>query len=356
MAARAALSALIIAGGRGTRLWPASREHQPKPLFSADGKLSLLEATIARLHPQLNPLVPRERIFVLVAAAHAAAFRRALKGLIPARNLIVEPAARGTAVAIAYGMAAIERRVGAGVVAVMPADHIIEPAAGFRATVAAAAALASSKHSIVVIGIVPTRPEPGFGYQRIGATIGAGFKVDQFIEKPPLARARKMFRSGKYLWNAGMFVMDSRTLDSELRAHSPALASAAKALATMPRAKFARAYKRLKFDSFDREVVERSRNVLGVRARFRWHDVGSWEGLRQAVGGESASVTRGNVLALDSERILAHSDSRLMVIFGVSDLIAVDTGDAILIAHRDKSEALRRVTDALATPALRKYL
>jgi len=347
MASRAALSALIIAGGRGTRLWPASREHQPKPLFSADGKLSLLAATLARLHP----LVARERIFVLVAAAHAGAFRRALKGLIPARNLIVEPAARGTAVAIAYGMAAIERRAGAGVVAVMPADHIIEPAAGFRATIAAAAKLAAAQSAIVVVGIPPTRPEPGFGYQKIGATIGAGFKVEQFIEKPPLARARRMLRSGKYLWNAGMFVMDSRTLEAELREHSPALAEGAKALA-----KFTRAYKKLAFDSFDREVVERSRNVLGVRARFKWHDVGSWEGLRQAIGGEGASVTRGHVLALDSERILAHSDSRLMVIFGMSDLIAIDTGDAILIAHRDKSDALRRVTDALATPALRKYL
>ncbi|HVA79030.1 MAG TPA: sugar phosphate nucleotidyltransferase [Candidatus Binataceae bacterium] len=353
MPRRAALSALIIAGGRGTRLWPASRERQPKPLFSADGKRSLLEATIARL----SPTVARERIFVLVAAAQATAFRRALRGLIPARNLIVEPAARGTAVAIAYGMAAIERRAGAGVVAVMPADHIIEPAAGLRATIAAAAALASSRHALVVIGIAPTRPETGFGYQKIGAAIGAGFKVEQFIEKPPLARARRMVRSGKYLWNAGMFVMDSRTLEAELRAHSPALASAAKALVAMPRAKFERAYKRLKFESFDREVVERSRNVVGVRARFRWHDVGSWEGLRQAVGGgDGASVTRGHVLALDSERIVAHSDTRLMVIFGVSDVIAIDTGDAILITHRNQSDAIRRVTDALATRGLHKYL
>jgi mannose-1-phosphate guanylyltransferase/mannose-6-phosphate isomerase len=352
MPPRAPLSALIIAGGRGTRLWPASREHQPKPLFSADGKRSLLEATIARL----SPTVARERIFVLVAAAHASVFRRALRGLIPARNLIVEPAARGTAVAIAYGMAAVTRRAGAGVVAVMPADHIIEPAAGLRATIAAAAALASSRHALVVIGIAPTRPETGFGYQKIGCAIGAGFKVDQFVEKPPLERARRMVRSGKYLWNAGMFVMDSRTLESELRAHSPVLAAAASALIAMPRAKFARAYKKLKFDSFDREVVERSRNVLGVRARFSWHDVGSWEGLRQAVGGKAASVTRGHVLTLDSERILAHSDSRLMVIFGVNDLIAIDTGDAILIAHRDQSDAIRRVTDALAERGLSRYL
>ncbi|HUY25783.1 MAG TPA: sugar phosphate nucleotidyltransferase [Candidatus Binataceae bacterium] len=352
MAPRAPLSALIIAGGSGTRLWPASRRHQPKPLFSADGKLSLLEATLARL----GRLVPRERIFVLVAATHADAFRRALGGLIPARNLIVEPAARGTAVAIAYGMAAIARRVGAGVVAVMPADHLIEPAAGFRATLAVAARLAASERAIVVIGIAPTRPETGFGYQKIGPAIGAGFKVEQFIEKPPLARARRMLAAGNFLWNAGMFVMDSETLAAELAAHSPALGAAANSLVAMPRAKFERAYKKLAFDSFDREVVERSRNVLGVRARYRWHDVGSWDGLRRAVAGEQASVTRGNVLALDSERIVAHSDSRLMVIFGVSDLIAIDAGDAILIAHRNQSDAMRRVTDELARRGMGKYL
>ncbi len=352
MTRRPSLSALIIAGGRGTRLWPASRERTPKPLFSADGKRSLLEATIARL----SPLVAPDRIFVLAAAAHAAAFRRALRGVIPARNLIIEPAARGTAVAIAYGAAVIERRLKAGVVAVMPADHIIEPAAGFRATLAAAAGLAAARRAIVVIGIPPTRPETGFGYQKIGAAIGAGFKVDRFIEKPALAGARRMVRSGKYLWNAGMFVLDSRTLAAALAEHSPALAAAARALAAAPRARFPRAYKRLKFDSFDREVVERSRNVITVPARFRWHDVGSWEGLRQAVANDGASVIRGRVLALDSERIVAHSDSRLMVVFGISDLIAIDTGDAILIAHRNRSDEIRQIPETLATRRLHKYL
>jgi mannose-1-phosphate guanylyltransferase len=346
------LSALIIAGGRGTRFWPASREARPKPLFSIDGRTTLLGTTIARL----RPMVARERIFVLVAAFHAPAFRRALKGLIPVRNLIVEPAARGTAVAIAYGCAVIERRAGEGVIAVMPADHIIDPASEFRATLADAVVLAREHPSIVVIGVPPTRPETGFGYQKIGRAVGTGFMVARFVEKPAVALARRMVASGKYLWNAGMFVMATRTLDAELRAHAPALARAARRLAAMRGKPFVSAYSRLAFNSFDYEVVEKSKSVLGVRARFGWHDVGSWEGLWQAVGRGERNVTRGNVLALDSERFLAHSDSRLMVLFGISDLIAIDTGDAILIAHRAQSPEIRRVTEELARRGMHRYL
>jgi mannose-1-phosphate guanylyltransferase len=348
----AALSALIIAGGRGTRFWPASREARPKPLFSIDGRTTLLGNTIARL----RPMVARERIFVLVAASHATAFRRALKRLIPARNLIVEPAARGTAVAISYGAAVIERRLGAGTIAVMPADHFIEPAAEFRATLADAVALAREHPSIVAIGVPPTRAETGFGYQKIGPAVGSGFKVARFVEKPAAARARRMVASGGYLWNAGMFVMATATLDAELHAHAPALARAATRLAPMRGKLFARAYRRLDFDSFDYEVVEKSNRVLGVRARFGWHDVGSWEGLWQAVGRGERNVTRGNVVALDSQRFLAHSDSRLMVLFGVSDLIAIDTGDALLIAHRSQSPEIKRVTEELARRGMHRYL
>ena len=207
---------LIIAGGRGTRFWPASREANPKPLFSIDGKTSLLADTIAR-HV---PLVPRERIFVLAAAAHQASFRRALRGLIPARNLIVEPTARGTAVAIAYGAAIIKRRLGDGVIASVAADHYIATAEQYRRTLADAIGLAAANDSIVAIGIPPTRPETGYGYQKIGAKVGAGFRIEKFVEKPPLAIARRMVRSGRYLWNASMFVASTRTLAREFAAHS----------------------------------------------------------------------------------------------------------------------------------------
>src|ERR1700722_14137883 len=162
-ATAAAWAALIIAGGRGTRFWPESRAERPKPLFAIDGKASLLEQTIARI----KPLIPKERTFVLVSADQREPFRRALRGLIPPANLIVEPAGRGTAVAIAYGCATIAHRAGAGVVAVMPADQYITPPSAFRRTLRDAIELATTRHAVVVIGVVPDRPEPGYGYQQI---------------------------------------------------------------------------------------------------------------------------------------------------------------------------------------------
>jgi len=345
-------SVLIIAGGRGTRFWPASREARPKPLFSIDGKRSLLADTIAR-H---LPLIPRERIFVLAAAAHQQPFRRALRGLIPAQNLIVEPQGRGTAVAIAYGAAIIKRRLGEGVIAAVAADHYIATAAQYRRTIADAISLAATEQSIVAIGIPPTRPETGYGYQKIGAKVGAGFRIEKFIEKPPLAIARRMVRSGHYLWNASMFVATTRALAREFADHCPALGIAAEKLARTPRTKLAREYRRLRYDSFDRVIMEKSANVLSVRARFSWHDVGSWDGLWDAVGGADGNVIRGNAIALDSKRVLAYPDSRLMVLFGVRDLIVVDTGDAILVAHREMSPQVGRVTKELERRGLQRYL
>jgi mannose-1-phosphate guanylyltransferase len=345
-------SVLIIAGGRGTRFWPASREANPKPLFSIDGKTSLLADTIAR-H---SPLIPRDRIFVLAGAAHAVPYKRALRGLIPARNLIVEPEGRNTAVAIAYGAAVIRRRLGEGIIAAVASDHYITPAAGYRRTLADAIRMAKTHDAIVVIGVTPTRAESGYGYEKIGPKVGVGFKVEKFVEKPPPKLARAMLRSGKYLWNPSMFVMSTRTLAREFAEHCPALGIAAERLARMPRAKLAREYHRLKFDSFDRVIMEKSQHVLGVPARFSWHDVGSWHGLWDAVGDAAGNVIRGHAIPLESERVLAHSDSRLMVLFGVRDLIVVDTGDAILIAHRERSPHVGRITEELKRRGLERYL
>ncbi|HEY6298742.1 MAG TPA: sugar phosphate nucleotidyltransferase, partial [Candidatus Binatus sp.] len=260
------------------------------------------------------------------------------------------------AVAIAYGAATIARRLGEGVIASVAADHYIATGEQYRRTLADAIALAASNHSIVAIGIPPTRPETGYGYQKIGAKVGAGFRIEQFVEKPPLAIARRMLKSGRYLWNASMFVASTQTLALEFAAHSPALGIAAEKLARLPRTKLARAYGRLRYDSFDRVIMEKSANVLSVRARFSWHDVGSWDGLWDAVAGADGNVIRGNAIAFESERVLAHPDSRLMVLFGVRDLIVVDTGDALLIAHRDRSPQLGRVTEELRRRGLERYL
>jgi mannose-1-phosphate guanylyltransferase len=345
-------SALIIAGGRGTRFWPASRENRPKPLFSIDEGTTLLSETIARL----QPLISRDRIFVLVTATQKKAFASAIEGLIPGSNLIIEPEGRGTTVAIAYGAAVIRKRFGDGLIAVMPADHYIAPASGFRNTLAKALSLASSERAIVVIGVTPTRPEAGYGYQEIGAGVAGGYRVKRFVEKPNPAAARKMVTSKRFLWNAGMFVMTTATLALELVRNAPGLAAATEKLAVLRGSALAKLYRQLDFDSFDRVVIERSSEVLGVKADFSWHDVGTWEGLWEAMGGREKNITVGQVLTLESSGVLAHSNSRLVVLLGVKNIVVVDTPDALLVIDRARSQETRRVTEELKRLGLHRYL
>jgi mannose-1-phosphate guanylyltransferase len=377
-------AALILAGGRSTRFWPEGRAARPKPLFALDGKTSLLADTIARV----RPLIPVENIFVLVGAAHASAFRRVLKGLIPLRNLIVEPEGRGTTVAIAYGFAMIAERLGADtIVAAMPADHYIPQAGPFRRTIGQALRLAAqpffkglrsprsgvallSQHppcslrptsslthgAVVVVGVTPTRPETGYGYQALGPPVGAGFRITRFVEKPDLAKARRMVRSRKFLWNGGIYVMSVATLTAELTRHAPALAATMERFGAMAPAALRAAYRRFEVDSFDRVVAEKSRNLISVRARFRWDDVGSWEGLWEAIRGGADSVAAGNVVMLDSHGVLVRGGKRLMVVLGMTDLVAVDTDDAILIARRSRSQDLVRVLEELRRRGMQKYL
>jgi mannose-1-phosphate guanylyltransferase len=165
-----------------------------------------------------------------------------------------------------------------------------------------------------------------------------------------------MVQSGKFLWNAGMFVMAGATLIAELEQHAPALAAAMRSFTTLSELQLKRRYHALSFDSFDRVVAEKSRHVLGVRARFQWHDVGSWEGLWEALRGNGSNVLSGNVLALGADGVLARARERLMVLLGVKDIVAVDTGDVILIARRSESQDVRKVIDELQRRGLKQYL
>lgn len=389
---------MIIAGGRGTRFWPESRIQHPKPLFSIDGKTSLLVATVERM----QPLIRRERIFILASADQAPLFRRVLKGLVPPRNLIVEPEGRGTAVAIAFGTGVIAKRLSKDpIVAVMPADHYVTPASAFQESLGEAIRLVQAYRAIAVIGIKPTRPESGYGYLKIGRPVeippvysigtrlrslratrpairsvsdqsgkdqgfvnasgpsrrpAVGFKLARFVEKPSPAAAVNMVRSGQYLWNAGMFVMTAETLAAELARQAPSLAAAMHSFPAMQREQLEYGYRTLNFDSFDRVVAEKSRDLLGVRARFTWHDVGSWEGLWEALRGDARNVLMGNILEIGSEGVLARTRDRLMVLLGVKDIVAIETPDVILIANRQQSQDVRKVIEELKRRGLDDYL
>jgi mannose-1-phosphate guanylyltransferase/mannose-6-phosphate isomerase len=332
-------------------LWPASRVAQPKPLIQFDGEKTLIGETIAR-H---DGLVARDRIFVLVPREHRTRFARTLRSMVPATNLLVEPSGRGTAVAIAFGAAIIRKRLGDAIVACVAADHFIAPAARYRATLRDAIRLAARRSALVVVGITPTRPESGFGYQEVGPPIDQGFRVSRFIEKPSLREAARMVRAGRYLWNASMFVAGVSTLAGEFRAHCPPLADAMDSFGASA-TRDSRIYRSLDLESFDRVIVERSPRVLGVRASFQWHDVGTWQGLWEAIRRGRDSIVGARVVAIDSGDILVRGDRRLMVLVGVEDLVAVDTGDAILIARKSRSQEVRKVIDELERRGLRRYL
>jgi mannose-1-phosphate guanylyltransferase len=347
-------SALIIAGGFGARFWPAARADRPKPLFSLNGRTSLLDDTIARV----QPLVARERIFVLVPSALENVFAAAIGGRIPRANLLLEPDRRGTAVAIAYGGALIKSRLGEGLLAVMPADHHIYPPAAFRSTLAAGLRLAAgdgSDGAIVIIGVPPSRPDSGYGYLEMGQALAGGFKVKKFVEKPAPAAARSMVRSGKFLWNAGMFLMSTATLEAQLGRHCPKLLAALPKLVRRNPG-WERVYAGLDFDSFDYEVVEKSANVAAVRAAFNWNDVGSWDGLWQSLRDGDGNALSGNVVAMDSKQVLARGDKRLMVLLGVEDLIVVDTPDALLVANRARTQEVKRIIAELRRRRLTGYI
>jgi mannose-1-phosphate guanylyltransferase/mannose-6-phosphate isomerase len=345
-------AALIIAGGAGSRFWPLSRERQPKALFKLDGKTTLLAATILR-H---CPLIPLDHIFVIAPAALEDVLRHATRGLLPAKNLIVEPEARGTTVAIAYGCAQITRRLGECVLVVAPADHYLTPPPAYRATLRTALSLATTRQAIVLIGIPPTAPETAYGYFKIGQPTDGGFEVARFVEKPDLKTAEIMLSEGGFLWNSGIFIMHSHVLTDMLKAHCPALLSALEKCSRTTREKARALFSKLNFDSFDYAVLEKSSGLLAVRARFKWHDVGSWDGLWKATRGRDGNALCGRVLSFDTRGVLAHSPERLMVLLGVEDLVAVDAGDAVLIARRSRSEQVREMVAELKRRKLHNYL
>ena len=197
----------------------------------------------------------------------------------------------------------------------MPADHYIHPASAFRRTLAAGLRLADRDGAIVIIGVAPSRPDSGYGYLEAGAALPGGFKVKRFVEKPSVAVARSMVRSGRFLWNAGMFLISTATLEAELASHCPRLLAALdKLVRRVPG--WERVYSRLKFDSFDYEVIEKSANVAAVRAGFSWNDVGSWEGLWQTLRDRGGNAISGKVVAMDARNVLARGDGRLMVLLG----------------------------------------
>jgi mannose-1-phosphate guanylyltransferase len=343
----------VLAGGAGTRFWPASRRERPKPFVPLVGERTLLGDTLLRL----RRLAPAARTTVVSAQILARATRSALRDARGTR-LLLEPVARNTAAAIAWAAADAIGRGRDGVMGVFPADHHIPRPDFFAACVARAARAAADGERLVLLGIEPTRPDTGYGYLRLDAESRAGaIPVARFVEKPSLARARRFVASGQYLWNAGMLLARPERILAETRALAPeiwdALGPTLERIAEgrrVPRATLARAYARVRPLSFDYAVLERSKRVFAVRGSFAWSDLGSWDALGDhlpASGGNRVHCTTPPVL-LDSERnVVWSSADRPVVLLGVRDLLVIQTTDALLVCANDRAQDVRKVVDEL---------
>ncbi len=347
------LHAVIIAGGAGTRFWPASRAAHPKQLLSLVGDDSLLRATVNRLAAR----VPHERM-VIATGAHLVEATASALPEIPRRNILAEPAPRNTAPCIAWATATILRAEPEAVVAVFPADHFIADEAGFVASLDRAVESAQRGY-ITTIGVVPTRPETGYGYIETGEELSPGLRdVVRFVEKPDLALAERYVAGGKHLWNAGMFFFQGKLMMDAVREHLPEVAAAMAALdAAAARgdeaAALANVFPTLPSVSIDVGIMEKERRLAVVPATFTWNDVGSWLSCWELAPHDAAknAVPEGTV-AVDARGNLVWDrrgagPKRTYALLGVSDLVLVETDDAVLVLPRDRAQDVRAIVDAL---------
>jgi mannose-1-phosphate guanylyltransferase len=333
------LYAVVMAGGRGTRFWPLSRRALPKQCLSLDGGPTLIQRTVARLHP----LVPIERVLVVTGPDMVDAVREQLPGL-PAANLFVEPSPRNTAPVVAWMAYEVERR-GGGVIAVLPSDHAIADEAAFRDALAVAAAVAD-REALVTLGVVPTRAETGYGWIEPADGDEVDRPVARFVEKPPHKVAEALLAGGRHLWNAGMFLWRHDVVLRAVDRHLPGSAAAVGAL--RGGATIDEVWTRFEATSVDYGVLEHATNLRVLPVDFGWSDVGSWTALGDVLSAEGwGSGVASAVVAEGASRNLVHAAGKLVALLNVEDLIIVDTADTLLVARRQDAQAVKNLLDTV---------
>ena len=341
------ITPVILSGGSGSRLWPLSRRTRPKQMLSLIGERSMLQMTLDRVSGGALFAPP-----VLVASeAQADAIAEQIGGDAGQYRLILEPAPRNTAAAIALAALAAEPEE---LLLVMPSDHLIGDPASFAAAAERARALAEQGW-LVTFGVRPTRPETGYGYIKRGKPLADGaFQVDSFVEKPDETRAGSYLASGEFEWNAGIFLFRAGAILEALASHAPAVLEACRAavagaerdgLRLRPGAAEFAASPSI---SIDYAVMEHARTIAVVPIDVEWSDVGSWQSLYEVSStDEHANAVTGEAALVRSSGCLVHSEGPLVVAVGVQDLAIIATGDAILIVPLADSQAVRDAVDQL---------
>ena len=363
---------IIMAGGRGERFWPLSREKMPKQLLTLLGKRSFLQSAVDRV----LPLVPLKNIFIITNAAQAAEVRKQLPKL-PKENVVAEPMGRDTCAAVTLGAALVGARSTTGVRAVLPADHVIPEEKKFQQVLSDAFDLAAQGQAIVTIGIKPSEPATGYGYIHTGNELPTPpggkktktffFKAERFVEKPNYETALEYVNSGQYRWNAGMFVWSFITVTNGLEKHQPEMFAACQRwfkVAGNP-AKLAKVlakeYPEIKKVSIDYALMEKAQNVVVADGAFEWDDLGAWPALARHLKPDAeGNCAVGDFIHVDAARNIifdARTKNRTPIaVVGLRDSILVQTDDAVLLAHKSQAQKIKELVKKLGEDARWKKL
>ncbi len=347
--------AVIPAGGAGTRLWPLSRKARPKFLLPLLDQRSLLQVTADRLQELAAP----ERTLVVCGGAHAAAVARQLPAL-PDENILVEPCPLGSGPAIGLAAAIIARHDPEAVMGSFAADHDVRDPAAFLAAVRVAIA-AAEQGWLVTIGLTPSRPETGYGYiertdeEVVLSAEGTAFRAAGFVEKPDRERAEAYLASGRFLWNASMFVWRTASFLAELARLQPELHVGVTRIAAAwgtpeQETVLAEVWPTLPPSTVDVGVMERAERIAVVPAEMGWSDVGDWHGLGALLESDQhGNAAHGPIIQVDTTDSVVWSDAgRLVALLGMNNAVVVDTPDALLVADRSRAQEVRALVDLLA--------
>ena len=345
---------ILLAGGTGTRLWPVSRELYPKQLVKLVGDDSLLQGTIKRLSPVLNP----ENVKVVCGEQHFHETARQIEnlGLSPQGKLICEPSGRNTAPAILLAVLHILAFDKDAVLWILPADHVIQDLDGFHDRLRAATALANDGH-IVIFGIQPHYPETGYGYVECGKKVSHGARVlKRFVEKPDLATAKKYIKAGNFFWNSGMFAFKASVILAEFKSHQPELLKRMESVFKVDKPIARKDYDLLTDISIDYAIMEKTEKGVVLPSDFGWSDIGSWKSLYDFLKKDANNnVIDGDVILQDTRGCLILGHDRLIAANRLQGMVVVETPDSVFISDLEHSRDVKSIVAELKGQQRREY-
>ncbi len=346
--------AILLAGGKGTRLWPVSREQYPKQLVAFIGKDSLVQRTVKRL----EPVIEKDLIRIVCGKNHEHEIGKQIKdlGVDPAGKLFIEPCGRNTGPAILLAVLAILKHEKDAVLFLFPADHVIRDEGRFQEVMRSAIRLAESDH-IVTFGITPHYPETGYGYIEADEPVsGDAFKLKRFVEKPDRDTAEQYVKSGRFYWNSGMFAFRASVIIDEFKRHQPALLAAMQAMTEGDGEIDPEAYGGLPDISIDYAIMEKTGRGVILPSDFGWSDIGSWKSLYDFLPkDENNNVIDGDVIAKDSRNCFIMGNDRLIAANRINNLVIIGTSDSVFVSEISTSRDVKFIVEDLKRDGRKEY-